>query len=213
MTGTAGVDIIKAVPLAAGVSTTEEERSMNYYISDYHFGFGRVNVIDKRTFPSEQARIDTIVSNWNSCVTDEDTVYILGDLIWSEAHEALGVAVLKQLKGRKFLVTGNHDHIESCAALRRELAGHSPLVELVDEGIPLVLCHYPIVFYPHQRKGGIMLYGHIHDSGEQRYLNAWVEAYRKDGLPCNMINVGCMMPHMDFTPRTLRQLLAAAEQN
>lgn len=186
---------------------------MNYYISDYHFGFGRVNVIDKRTFPSEQARIDTIVSNWNSCVTDEDTVYILGDLIWSEAHEALGVAVLKRLKGRKFLVTGNHDHIESCAALQQELVGYSPLVELEDEGIPLVLCHYPIVFYPHQRKGGIMLYGHIHDSGEQRYLNAWVEEYRKDGLPCSMINVGCMMPHMDFTPRTLRQLLAAAEQN
>lgn len=180
---------------------------MNYYISDYHLGFARVGVIDKRTFESEEDRISTIISNWNSCVTEDDTVYILGDLIWSSQYEALGVSVLQKLKGKKFLVTGNHDHIESCSDLKRELTGHSPLVELVDNDIPLVLCHYPIMFYPHQRKGGIMLYGHVHDSAEQRYLESWVKEYQKDAMPCKMINVGCMMPYMNFTPRTLQQLL------
>lgn len=47
---------------------------------------------------------------------------------------------------------GNHDQIERCGRLKQELVGYYPLLELVDNNISLILCHYPIVFYPHQRK-------------------------------------------------------------
>lgn len=31
--------------------------------------------------------------------------------------------------------------------------------------------------------------------------------------PCNMYNVGCMLPHMDYTPRTFEEILEEDMKN
>ena len=31
--------------------------------------------------------------------------------------------------------------------------------------------------------------------------------------PCNMFNVGCMIPYMDYTPRTLEEIIEANKKN
>lgn len=69
---------------------------MNDYISDFHFGYERVFVIDKRAFPDLPMRKQTIIQNWNSRVQPQDTVYIPGDWIWDSSCQAEGMEMLQQ---------------------------------------------------------------------------------------------------------------------
>ena len=55
---------------------------MNYYISDLHLGHTNVIKFDKRPFSNIEEMENKIIENWNSRVTKQDTVYILGDFSW-----------------------------------------------------------------------------------------------------------------------------------
>lgn len=48
-----------------------------------------------------------VIARYNARVTDEDLVYVLGDVAMGE--KALHPALVAQLKGKKTLVMGNHD--------------------------------------------------------------------------------------------------------
>ena len=54
-----------------------------------------------------------------------------------------------------------------------------------------------------------MLYGHVHNTREQDFIEKWKRELWESEIPCNMINVGCMMEYMKYTPRTLDEILAA----
>jgi calcineurin-like phosphoesterase family protein len=49
-----------------------------------------------------------LISNWNKKVKKEDTVYILGDVIFSNSVSETK-KILTSLNGKKILVYGNHD--------------------------------------------------------------------------------------------------------
>ena len=38
-------------------------------------------------------------------------------------------------------------------------------------------------------------------------VEKWKQEQLSDGIPCNLINVGCMMPYMNYTPQTFEYLL------
>ena len=54
---------------------------MIYFTSDLHFGHNREFIWGPRGFKSSWEHDETIVKNWNSLITEEDDVYILGDLM------------------------------------------------------------------------------------------------------------------------------------
>ena len=83
---------------------------MKYYISDLHIGHSKVINFDSRPFFTLDEMHETIITNWNNVVDRSDDVYILGDFAWKND---IGVEVLKQLKGRKYLILGNHDRINA----------------------------------------------------------------------------------------------------
>ena len=83
---------------------------MKRYISDLHIGHGNVLKFDQRPFFTLDEMHETIISNWNSVVNKNDDVYILGDFAWKND---IGLEVLKQLKGNKFLILGNHDRLNA----------------------------------------------------------------------------------------------------
>ena len=51
-----------------------------------------------------------IIKNWNSIVKENDIFYILGDISWYPEEKT--VELIKQVKGHKGLIKGNHDKIK-----------------------------------------------------------------------------------------------------
>lgn len=54
---------------------------MNYYIADMHFGHDNIRRLSNRPFKTIEEMDRTIIDNWNSRVSDNDDVYILGDFL------------------------------------------------------------------------------------------------------------------------------------
>ena len=178
----------------------------NLYIADLHFNHANSIRFDSRPFSSVEEMNETILTNWNSAVKGDDTVYILGDMFWGRKDVCMDA--LRQMKGSKVLIRGNHDHLKTeafCSAFE-EIASYK---EITDGAEHLVLCHYPIPCFNRHYYGWIHLYGHVHMSEEavlmEETRQRLEEALRK---PCRMYNIGAMLPYMNYTPRTLEEILA-----
>ena len=78
-----------------------------YLIADTHFGDDRIRRYESRPFSDTAQMDEALIQRWNSVVGPEDRVYVLGDF-GGDGHET---EVLSRLRGRKFLVKGNHDSI------------------------------------------------------------------------------------------------------
>lgn len=83
---------------------------MIYTIGDLHLSLGCDKPMD--IFPGWTNYLDRLENNWNSKITADDTVVLLGDHSWAMKLEN-SLADLefidKRLNGRKILVKGNHD--------------------------------------------------------------------------------------------------------
>lgn len=176
-----------------------------FYIADMHLGHKNVLRFDGRPFPNTEYMTEVMVNRWNACVTAEDTVYILGDMFWLGEKES--VEIMRRLNGHKILVKGNHDRVHG--RLRFQFDEIVDYKEINDGGRLVIMSHFPMPFYKNQYYGSIMLYGHVHNSSEWKLIEQFKNVQWSKGIPCRMINVGCMMDCMDYTPRTLVELLAA----
>ena len=176
-----------------------------FYISDWHYGHENVISFDARPFTSLEEMNAELVNRWNSAVSPGDQVYVLGDMFWCKGSEA--IPVLEKLNGQKFLIRGNHDRCNDGRFLK-QFAKVADYMEIKDGGERVVLSHYPIPCFKNHFYGWCHLYGHVHTSFEwnmmKRVKFLMEELYDK---PCRMYNVGCMLPYMDYTPRTLDQIL------
>lgn len=183
---------------------------MNYYISDWHYGHANCISFDGRPFVSCEQMNGELIKRWNQVITNRDRVFVLGDMFWCKGDEA--VCVLEKLNGQKFLVKGNHDRCHDTKFFK-QFASINEYMEVEDDGRKVVLCHYPIPCFKNHFYGWYHLYGHVHTSFEHgmmmhdRYL--FEQLYSK---PCLMYNVGAMLPYMNYTPRTLDEILLAGEE-
>ena len=188
----------------------------NFYISDLHIGHENVVRFDNRPFADVNEMNNKIIENWNGRVRTDDTVYILGDFIW--AKESNWPFFVGPLAGNKVLIRGNHDPRQFSSTTKRMFQEITNLKEIKDDGRHVVMCHYPIPFF---RAGfaptAYMLYGHVHQTLEYEYLLNLRKTVKANstgyGTPSgNFINVGCMMPYMDYTPRTLDEIISGDEE-
>ena len=183
---------------------------MTFYIADLHLGHKNVLRFDNRPFSTIEENDEYIIAQWNEAVSDDDDVWILGDISWHSASKT--AELLKRLKGRKHLCIGNHDHkLIKSAYVRQQF------VEIVDykeisfgDGTGVVLCHYPIPCYNKHFYGWYHLYGHVHSTFEWRMM-AEVQTKMREvhNAKIEMYNVGCMMTYMRYRPRTLEEILEA----
>jgi calcineurin-like phosphoesterase family protein len=145
---------------------------MVYFTADTHLGHQNIIRHCNRPFASAEEMGEVLLRNWNTRVTDEDEVYILGDLMYF-CKEPEGY--LQQIKGRKHLIVGNHD-----ATWMRRMTKHGldylhyfqsiqPYLELKLEGRDLVLSHYPIMDWNGMHHGTYHLFGHIHNDVSGAY--------------------------------------------
>lgn len=183
----------------------------NYYIADLHIGHLNVIKYDNRPFVTLDEMNNKLIENWNCRVHSDDTVYILGDFIWGK--DETWPYYVRLLAGRKVLIRGNHDPKEFDTTTQNLFLEITDYKEIKDSGKHVTMCHYPIPFFNHGfSSNAYMLYGHVHQTIEYKYaLNLrreMKEKYMESGTPTgNFINVGCMMPYMNYTPRTLDEII------
>lgn len=178
-----------------------------FFISDLHFGHKNCLTFDSRPFADIDEHDAELCRRWNSTVSDGDEVWIIGDVSW--LPPARTKEILSRLNGEKHLIIGNHDkkiiRDDDCRSVFAEVTPYHELK--ICKGMGLVLCHYPIPCFNHRFGGWYHLYGHVHKSFEWTVAENDRRTFEQLDQKCNMINVGCMMPYMDYTPRTLEQII------
>lgn len=156
--------------------------SKTWIVSDYHLGETRLELLG-RPFRSATEMFNELLWRHNVRVAPTDRVYVLGDVCYKLAPEALKDAA--RFHGRKILVRGNHDrNITDDEFLRagfEQVVPEGDGIEVELAGIPCYLTHYPTCGRPDR----FNLVGHIHA--------AW-------RVQQNMLNVGVDVHHFLPTP-------------
>lgn len=188
-----------------------------YYIADLHFCHANIINFDNRSFFSVDEMNRELISNWNSVITNNDTVMILGDFCCGLEDD--WIKILDQLNGAKQLIKGNHDLKSMSKTLRSKFQDVKDYKEIKDNGKRVLLSYYPMPFYRGAYNPDIIhLYGHVHTTLEndfmehlRKYIND-NDHRGKSQHKCQFYNIGCMMPWMNYTPRTLDEILLATKK-
>lgn len=141
--------------------------------SDFHWGHKHIHKFCPDTrghFTDVEHMNAEMVRMWNELVQPEDTVYMLGDIAFMQASQA--VPVMRSLAGRKILIKGNHDRKN--LKDRRFFACFDEVHDYLDihyNGNQIVMFHYPILEWDRCHHGAIQFHGHLHQnpSGLERY--------------------------------------------
>jgi calcineurin-like phosphoesterase family protein len=145
---------------------------MRYFIADTHFGHEKLVKMLPRRWPcgepfSTVEEHDThLLEEINLTVGPMDELFILGDFGFKPGKYRM------KIKCRHVcLILGNHDPPGKC----RNVFGECPLIKVTkarhgENILPVVLCHYPMAFWPASHHGSAHLYGHTHGTHE-----GWLE--------------------------------------
>ena len=141
---------------------------MNLYISDLHFGHANVIDFDNRPFADVDEMDHCMIELWNSRVSPNDDVYIVGDFCFKAGKTPDWY--LHQLRGHKHLIVGNHDKITlDCENATKHLESIDKMLHVSDGDKQICLCHYPIADWYKGRHGSWLIYGHIHNRKDDVY--------------------------------------------
>jgi calcineurin-like phosphoesterase family protein len=179
-----------------------------FYIADTHFGHEDIITFDNRPFQNADQMTEVIIENWNKVVSDDDDVYVIGDMLWDmKWDDANAIAI--RLNGNIHTVIGNHDD----PTMYRP-SGGCEYMTVTDNNRHVILCHYPMPFYNNMtRPDWYHLYGHVHAAWDHNMIESWskqIEALYM--TEWKGYNVGCMMPYINYTPRTLDEIIAGARK-
>ncbi|MDR5587451.1 MULTISPECIES: metallophosphoesterase [Clostridium] len=78
-----------------------------FFIGDTHFGDSQIIDYEQRPFANVEEMDIELINRWNSVVTDDDTVFMIGD--FSLYPKEKTTEICNKLKGQKILIVGNHD--------------------------------------------------------------------------------------------------------
>lgn len=182
-----------------------------WYTADLHIGHRNIIKFSNRPFIDVDHMNDQLVQRWNDNVKDDDTVWVLGDLLLGQLGESLYIA--KLLRGKKYLLCGNHDrpwcgHNNSPARqaeyedLYEAVAGFAivntsdtnALPHTLEAGDQVQLSHFPYAETPFDERyatyrprddGDWLLHGHVHEAWkvQDRQINVGVDVW--DYTPVN----------------------------
>lgn len=166
--------------------------SKKLFIADTHFGHEKIIQLCNRPFENCEDMQKQMIEKWNNKVSDEDTVYILGDFCFKMSKQD-AIKVLNNLKGKKVLIKGNHDRYAGQRDFDECFEGVYDYLQITEDKQQIILCHYPIWDWAGMYYGSIHLYGHIHDKTMSHDFNAYCVSAE----------------HIDFAPATLEEIINA----
>lgn len=149
-----------------------------------------------------------IIRNFNSIISEQDTLYLLGDIGFGDVGSC--IELIRQLNGQKIWVHGNHDrkfwvsdqyYAEKQSMRIIEDTPYKTITHKVD-GVKrfVVMFHFPIASWEQKSQGSIHLHGHLHSPHR---INMCLEQRRMDvGVDGNFL-----MPYdLDDVLRTLAKV-------
>lgn len=146
-----------------------------YVISDTHFNHANIIKYCNRPYATVPEMNEALIKNWNSVVTNEDTVYFLGDFALGKRDNIIEIG--NQLNGHKILVMGNHDRVTATAftdAGFETIYKKPTLIKFEEYGMEILFSHAPVFepLYQHYN-----IHGHIHDviGNDAKHFCACVE--------------------------------------
>jgi len=143
------------------------EKQNIFFISDSHFFHANVIGFDNRPFNDVNEMNETMITNWNSVVGEEDTIFYLGDLSFNRKNE-VNKELVHKLNGKIHFILGNHDDEKEIIKLNRfETVSDYINLKVQDEDANngfqnIVMLHYPILSWDKKHYGSWMLHGHCH---------------------------------------------------
>jgi calcineurin-like phosphoesterase family protein len=141
--------------------------------SDLHFGHKNIMKFCPKTrghYTDTDVMREDMIRIWNESVSPEDLTYILGDVAFLPAAEA--VKIMRRLNGRKILVEGNHDRkMLNDPVFRSCFEEVHKYLWITYAGTQVIMFHYPIAEWDQMHRGAVHFHGHLHGntSGLEKY--------------------------------------------
>ena len=126
-----------------------------------------------------------LINKWNETVRKQDTVYFLGDFCLKNKEYTENI--LRQLKGKKFLIRGNHDKSLNGLENYFEWVGDIKEAKFTNNQFKFIdpnetfcveMCHYPMLTWNRRPHGTCMVHGHSH--GNANIINELTDELRVD---------------------------------
>lgn len=128
-----------------------------WFVSDTHFGHAKIIEYEERPFTSASTMDEELIERWNDTIAWDDHIFHLGDFGLS-SFEYLE-SVLKELKGYKTLIRGNHDG----SYTRMRKIGFDSVAASVFLNISGFCCH--LTHQPAKEiYGDFNIHGHVHST-------------------------------------------------
>lgn len=166
---------------------------MYFVTSDQHFNHRNMWEKFGRPFTSTSEMNETMIQKWNDAVSDEDTVYVLGDFFMG-ARKSIK-PIIGSLNGTIILLPGNHDtlnRIDEYIKCGVQVLQAADEITMFYDGIKLWMTHEPVP-EEDQADDVYYLYGHVHDNAPA-------------GLDGHTFHVG--VDTNDFAPVPLSDIIA-----
>lgn len=146
---------------------------MVYFTSDFHFSHETIILFERKEFDKLSDHDKTVLDSL-SVLTNEDTIWFLGDMGWPNDFIS---EKIRKMGCRKYMIKGNHDTDSNDYYVEKY-----GLTDCYDHPVWLsdrvVLSHYPIPV----EDGIINIHGHLHGSviNRKNYINAniYVQDYK-----------------------------------
>jgi len=177
---------------------------MIFFTADTHFCHSNIINLCGRPFAELEQMNNALVKNWNSCIKNDDEIYILGDFIF-KGNGTDANNILRRLNGIKYLIKGNHDKfLEDETFDKSNFEWIKDYFVLDYKKIKIILFHYPIFEWQGYFGDAIHLYGHVHNCG-----NKIEEQKRFKLLGKRAIIVGVDVN--DFKPISIEKIIKMVE--
>ena len=149
---------------------------MLFFTSDSHFGHKNILRYCNRPFSSVKEMDEELILRWNERISENDTVYHLGDFTLG-GHDA-AVRYLERLGGRIFLQQGSHDNRwfdkdfgDGRLSTIPPLCSVELPIQKSKHKQVVVLCHYALRVWDKSHYASWHLFGHSHGKLEPHGLS------------------------------------------
>lgn len=130
-----------------------------FFTADQHWHHARIISYCQRPFSSVEEMDEKLITNWNNVVGDDDIVFHLGDFAKGGSSE--WSRLLQRLKGKIYLILGNHD-LKSIGAGFSRFEGVCMQMIINVKGQRIYLNHYPFLCYGGAYRNTWQLFAHVH---------------------------------------------------